>query len=167
MNKMKRETKQPIKDSETIRCPNCGWTPSVLKESPLNEEGTINEEGTTDQEQRNNLTHCPNCLSGIHGRNFSGKPDETSETEEECGGILEPVGIWVKDENEWEIIQRCTFCGEMTTTPLSHKDNLIKVLSVASKPLSSPPFPIERLEELTKIMGGRGEIGGDNIEQRK
>ena len=50
----------------------------------------------------------------------------------------------------------------MTTTPLSHKDNLIKViLSVASKPLSSPPFPIERLEELTKIMGGRGEIGGE------
>ena len=44
---------------------------------------------------------------------------------------------------------------------------LIKVLSIASKPLSSPPFPVERIEELTRMMGGHGEIGGKFHEQRK
>ena len=52
---------------------------------------------------------------------------------------------------------------------MSDRDNLIKVMSIASKPLSSPPFPIERMEELTRIMGGQGEIkrGGRKNEQRK
>ena len=164
---MKRETEQTIKNSAVFRCPNCGWTPSAGRkdsERPMNKEY---QECPTDPGPEEILTHCPNCLAGIHGRNFADRSGGTSEEEEECGGILEPVGIWVRGESEWEIIQRCSFCGEMTTTPLSHKDNLIKVLSVASKPLSSPPFPIERLEELTKIMGGRGEIGGDSNEQRK
>ncbi len=75
--------------------------------------------------------HCPNCLSGTHGP---------------CGGILEPIG--------------CRLCGEIESAPLAAHDNPIKVLSIASKPLSSPPFPIEKMEELTKRMGGQGSIGG-------
>jgi hypothetical protein len=26
------------------------------------------------------------------------------------------------------------------------------------KPLTSPPFPIERIEEMTRLMGGSGEL---------
>ena len=97
------------------------------------------------------LEHCPNCLCGIHDEDREGN---------ECGGITEPVGIWVRSEREWEIIQRCRFCGEMRATPVTEQDNRIKILSIASKPISSPPFPIERIGEMTKIMGGSGETGG-------
>jgi hypothetical protein len=26
------------------------------------------------------------------------------------------------------------------------------------KPISSPPFPLERIEEMTRLMGGDGEL---------
>ena len=119
-------------DKKKYICPNCGWT------SAENSAG----EGRY---------HCVNCLSGIHSAEY-----ETTE----CGGILEPVGIWVRTEKEWEIVQRCQFCGEMRTVPVTEKDNRIKILSIASKPISAPPFPVERIEELTRIMGGSGDTGG-------
>ena len=69
-------------------------------------------------------------------------------------------GNLVRSENEWEIIQRCRFCGEMRTSPMDRRDNRIKILSIASKPISAPPFPLERIKELTNIMGGSGDTGG-------
>ena len=126
-------------EKERYRCPVCGWTPRT-------------------GEERKDWTHCPNCLSGIHGKNEEGL---------ECGGILEPVGIWVKTDKDREIIQRCSLCQEMTSDPMSSDDSPVKVLSIASKPLSEPPFPVEKMEELTKIMGGRGDMGGYYHEQRK
>ena len=76
----------------------------------------------------------------------------------ECGGALLPIAIWVKSDDELRIIQRCRLCGEMTVSPLHKDDSPIKVLSVAARPLSSPAFPIERVEEMTKMMGGRGDV---------
>ena len=73
----------------------------------------------------------------------------------------------MKSDREWEIIQRCSLCGEMVSDPMSEDDSPVKVLSIASKPLSEPPFPVERMEELTKMMGGRGDLGGYYYEQRK
>jgi hypothetical protein len=34
----------------------------------------------------------------------------------------------------------------------------MKLMSIAMKPLANPPFPIERIEELTKMMGGEGSL---------
>ena len=124
-----------MKESKKERiCPNCGWD---MASETLTEN--LPEE----------YSHCPNCLCGVHDKDRSG---------EECGGIMEPVGVWVRTDDEWEIIQRCRLCGEMRTVPMSECDSPIKVLSIASKPLSSPPFPFERIEELTRRMGGQGEI---------
>ena len=119
-------------NTDTYRCLNCGWT------MPAEEQGKEPD-------------HCPNCLLAIHEEDREGN---------ECGGILEPVGIWVRSENEWEIIQRCRFCGEMRTSAMDRRDNRIKILSIASKPISAPPFPLERIKELTNIMGGSGDTGG-------
>ena len=55
----------------------------------------------------------------------------------------------------------------MVSDPMSEDDSPVKVLSIASKPLSEPPFPVERMEELTRMMGGRGDLGGYYYEQRK
>ena len=77
--------------------------------------------------------------------------------------------MWVRESDAWELVERCSLSGEMKAVERSDRDNLIKVMSIASKPLSSPPFPIEKMEELTRIMGGQGEIkrGGRKNEQRK
>jgi len=34
----------------------------------------------------------------------------------------------------------------------------MKLMAIAMKPLSSPPFPLERIEEMTRLMGGAGEL---------
>lgn len=56
--------------------------------------------------------HCPGCLSGIH---------ETDAEGEVCGGMLEPVAIWVKGDESFEIIQRCRLCGEMTSVEMTER----------------------------------------------
>ena len=35
-------------------------------------------------------------------------------------------------------------------------DNPMKLMSIAMKPLCLPPFPLERVEEMTKLMAGDG-----------
>ena len=35
----------------------------------------------------------------------------------------------------------------------------MKLMSIALRPLTQPPFPIERIEELTALMGGEGSMG--------
>ena len=32
----------------------------------------------------------------------------------------------------------------------------VKLMSIAMRPVSLPPFPIEKIEEMTKMMGGKG-----------
>ena len=34
----------------------------------------------------------------------------------------------------------------------------MKLMSIAMKPLANPPFPLERIEEMTALMGGEGEL---------
>lgn len=111
-------------------CPACGWT-------------------AEDDDKEYN--HCPHCLSNIHEEDEEGTP---------CGGTYEPVSIWVKKDDTWDIIQRCTFCGQMRTVPMQREDNPVKMMSVAAQPLAYPPFPLEKMEELTKLMGGRGDMEG-------
>ena len=33
----------------------------------------------------------------------------------------------------------------------------MKLMSIAMRPLSLPPFPLERIEEMTELMGGDGK----------
>ena len=34
----------------------------------------------------------------------------------------------------------------------------MKLMSIAMRPLSQPPFPLERVEEMTALMGGEGQM---------
>ncbi|MBQ1254407.1 MAG: RNHCP domain-containing protein [Clostridia bacterium] len=94
--------------------------------------------------------HCPTCLSAIH-------TDE--DPEYDCGGVMEPVSVWVKPDGKWDLILRCKSCGEMETFPVAKGDNPMKLMSVASKPLANPPFPIERLADIAKMTGATGSTG--------
>ena len=38
----------------------------------------------------------------------------------------------------------------------------MKLMSIAMKPLAEPPFPLERISELTALMGGAGSLEPDS-----
>lgn len=96
--------------------------------------------------------HCPNCLCSLHVDNKPGDRDC------DCGSIMDAVGVWVRKNGEWAIIHRCRRCGGFSSNRVAADDNPMKLMSIALRPLTSPPFPIERIEELTALMGGEGEL---------
>ena len=96
--------------------------------------------------------HCPNCLTSLH------KDIEPGDRESDCGGIMEPIAIWVRKNGEWAIIHRCRQCGDFSSNRIAADDNPMKLMSLAMKPVALSPFPLERIEELTRLMGGDGNI---------
>ena len=96
--------------------------------------------------------HCPNCLTSLH------LDIEPGDRAADCGGLMEPVAVWVRKGGEWAIVHRCRRCGAMASNRAAADDNPIKLMSIALRPLASPPFPIERIEELTRLMGGEGSL---------
>ena len=96
--------------------------------------------------------HCPNCLTSLHVDNRPG--DRAAD----CGGYMDPVAVWVKKNGEWAIIHRCRQCGKMSANRIAADDNPMKLMAIALKPLTAPPFPIERIQEMTRMMGGDGEL---------
>ena len=96
--------------------------------------------------------HCPNCLTSLH-------VDETpGDRASDCGGQMEPVAVWVKKNGEWAVIHRCARCGKLSANRVAADDNPMKLMSLAMKPLTDPPFPLERIEEMTRAMGGEGSL---------
>ena len=94
----------------------------------------------------------PNCLSSLH------VDDEPGDRQADCGGVMEPVGVWVRKSGEWAIIHRCRQCGQFSSNRIAADDNPMKLMSIAMKPLTQPPFPLDRIEEMTALMGGDGSF---------
>ena len=42
--------------------------------------------------------HCPNCLSSLH------VDIEPGDRASDCGGIMEPVAVWVRRGGEWAMV---------------------------------------------------------------
>ena len=83
--------------------------------------------------------HCPYCLSSVHVDN---RPGDRASL---CRGIMEAIGIWVRKNGEWAIIHRCSSCGSLNSNRIAADDDAQLLLSLASKPLSAPPFPLEEI----------------------
>ena len=96
--------------------------------------------------------HCPYCLTSKHLDITPG------DRKADCGGQMEPIAVWVRKNGEWAIIHRCKCCGALSSNRIAADDNPMKLMSLAMKPVSSPPFPLERIEEMTRQMGGDGEL---------
>ena len=97
--------------------------------------------------------HCPNCLSSLH------VDEEPGDRAADCGGVMEPIGVWVRKGGEWAVIHRCKRCGKLDSNRTAADDNPMKLMSIALKPLAEKPFPVERIGELTVLMGGEGSLG--------
>ncbi|HOQ06389.1 MAG TPA: ribosome small subunit-dependent GTPase A [Clostridiales bacterium] len=85
--------------------------------------------------------HCPKCLSSLHVDNEPG--DRASL----CRGIMDPIGVWVRKNGEWAIIHRCRECGVLSSNRIAADDNPALLMSIAVRPLASPPFPLAQLEQ--------------------
>ena len=46
--------------------------------------------------------------------------------------------------------------GKMDSNRIAADDNPMKLMSIAMKPLCEPPFPLDRIREMTAQMGGDG-----------
>lgn len=113
-------------ESESFVCKVCGKT--------------VTSQGSGTQHRN----HCPNCLSSLH---LDSVPGDRSA---QCGGIMEPVSVWVRSNGEWAIIHRCKACGELHSNRVAADDNPLKLISMAIKPLAQSPFPLEYLEKMAK-----------------
>ena len=96
--------------------------------------------------------HCPNYLCSLH------VDDEPGDRRSECGGIMEPVAVWVRKNGEWAIIHRCRRCGALSSNRIAADDNPMKLMSIAMKPVADPPFPLDKIEEMTALMAGDGQL---------
>lgn len=61
--------------------------------------------------------HCPNCLSSLH------VDIEPGDRASDCGGIMEPIAVWVRKGGEWAIIHRCKRCGALSSNRVAADDN--------------------------------------------
>lgn len=75
---------------------------------------------------------------------------EPGDQESDCGGLMEPVAVWVRKNGEWAIIHRCRRCGAFSSNRVAADDNPVKLMSIAMKPIGNPPFPIEQMAEITE-----------------
>jgi hypothetical protein len=121
LNRQKNKPGFRAEQRGTFRCANCRETVAT---------------GGGGTEHRN---HCPWCLCSLH------LDEEPGDRAAECGGVMEPVAVWVRRNGEWAVIHRCRACGALSSNRIASDDNSALLLSLAARPLASPPFPLDRL----------------------
>lgn len=111
--------------SDAFTCKSCGW---------------LVVSAGAGSEHRN---HCPNCLCSLH------LDLEPGDRAADCGGLMEPITVWVRKNGEWAVIHRCRVCGALSSNRIAADDNPMKLMSIAMKPVAQPPFPLDRLQDMT------------------
>ncbi|MCF2595678.1 RNHCP domain-containing protein [Pseudoflavonifractor phocaeensis] len=101
---------------------------------------------------RGHRNHCTNCLTSLH------VDQEPGDRASDCGGLMDPIGVWVRKGGEWAVIHRCRGCGKLDSNRTAANDDPMKLMSIALRPLAEAPFPLERIEELVALMGGEGSL---------
>ncbi len=84
--------------------------------------------------------HCPRCLYSRH------LDDEPGDRASECLALMEPVAVWVRKGGEWAVIHRCRECGVLSSNRVAADDNVPLLVSLAMRPIASPPFPLTHEE---------------------
>lgn len=83
--------------------------------------------------------HCPWCLASRH------LDEAPGDRAADCGGVMDAVAIWRRDDGEWSLIHRCRRCGALSSNRIAADDSPARLLQLAARPLADPPFPLDRL----------------------
>lgn len=86
--------------------------------------------------------HCPYCLWSLH------VDLATGDRRSGCRGLMEPVSVWVRWKGEWALLHRCRNCGMIRANRVAGDDNEFALMSLAVRPLATPPFPLDRLGKI-------------------
>lgn len=86
--------------------------------------------------------HCPFCLWSLHVAQSLKQDDRSSE----CMGLMEPIAISTQRDGEWSLIHRCQKCGNIKANRIAGDDDSILLLSLAVRPLTVLPFPLDTLQ---------------------
>jgi hypothetical protein len=121
---MSRDQRRGVKrDRQTsFRCGHCRL------DVPMDAHGTAHR------------NHCPNCLWSRHLDD-----DTPGDRDAHCGALMEPIAITVRGDGEWVLIHRCRNCDVLHLNRSAGDDSPLLLLRLAVRPLSQPPFPIERI----------------------
>ena len=71
--------------------------------------------------------HCPYCLYSKHVDKNPGDRDE------DCHGLLEPVGLEIDSKKGYIIIFRCKKCGKIRNNKAAEDDNMDKIIELSAK----------------------------------
>lgn len=70
--------------------------------------------------------HCPYCLYSIHVDNNPG------DRENNCKGIMKPIGIEIDSKKGIVIVFKCSKCGIIKKNVSAKDDNYEKILKLSS-----------------------------------
>ena len=62
---------------------------------------------------------------------------------------MEPIAVTVRRNSEWAIVHRCKRCTAIRINRIAGDDNELALMSLAVRPLASPPFPLSHLGQDT------------------
>jgi ribosome biogenesis GTPase len=83
--------------------------------------------------------HCPACLWSLH---VDHRPGDRAAA---CNGLMEPIAIAARLDGEWALVHRCRVCSTVKANRIAGDDNPAMLISLASRPLARPPFPLDRV----------------------
>lgn len=96
-----------------------------------------------------NRNHCPECLWSRH------VDVRTGDRGSVCRGMMEPIGIWVKGNEECSLIHRCEKCGFIRANRVAGDDNYLRLMGLAVKPVMMFPLNYNALSaEAEHLMPG-------------
>lgn len=74
--------------------------------------------------------HCPHCLYSLH------VDDRKGDRSSDCGGLMEPIGKFYKEDGEEVIVHKCQKCGFVRWNRVAGDDSFEEVekLSVIEDP---------------------------------
>ncbi|MBN2049645.1 MAG: RNHCP domain-containing protein [Spirochaetales bacterium] len=84
--------------------------------------------GAPGTRQRN---HCPFCLHSLHVDITPG------DRRELCRGLMEPIGLWVREGGDTAILHRCRKCGAIRSNRVAGDDDEEALKALAEKALKA------------------------------
>lgn len=74
--------------------------------------------------------------------------DVPGDRASDCGGAMEPIGVWSREGGDWAILHQCRSCGVIHSNRIAGDDNELALIAIAVRAISRPPFPISRFQAI-------------------
>lgn len=70
---------------------------------------------------------------------------EQDDRTSDCRGLMEPIAVSAQRDGEWSLVHRCQLCSNIKTNRIAGDDDSLLLLSLALRPLTALPFPLDAL----------------------